>query len=145
MLGTGEGGVCGGCHGGTGDKGGQDAATMRAGIEDLKARLNRSAALIARVRNAGMEVSSEELALAEARTRLTLARTEMHATKVGLVEPVLGEGLTILAAVDAGGERSLTELRYRRRGLAVSLMAILLVVVGLAMKVRQIDRRQAGR
>jgi hypothetical protein len=145
MLGTGEGGVCGSCHSGPGDKGGQDAATMRAGIEALKTRLETSSTLVARIRNAGMEVSDQELALAEARTRLTLARTEMHSSKVALVEPVLREGLTLVTDVDGAAARSLTELRYRRRGLAVSLVAILLVVVGLALKVRQIDRRQAGR
>ena len=143
MLGTNEGAVCSSCHAAS-DKAGQDAAAMRAGIEGLKARLNTSAALVARVRNAGMEVSDQELALAEARTRLTLARTEMHASNVSLLEPVLAEGEKLVDGIDAAGERALTELRFRRRGLAVSLIAILLVVVGLAMKVRQIDRRQAG-
>jgi len=38
----------------------------------------------------------------------------------------------------------LADLAYRRRGLALSLGAILLVVVALALKVRQIDRRHAG-
>jgi hypothetical protein len=39
----------------------------------------------------------------------------------------------------------LAELGYRRAGLAISLAAILMVVVGLALKIRQIDRRQAAR
>jgi hypothetical protein len=145
MLGTGDGGVCASCHSGTDDKGAQAAAHMRAGIDGLKARLDRSSALLADIRNAGMDVTSQELALAEARTRLTLARTEIHAAKVDVVDPVLTEGLKLVDDVDAAGQRSLAELSFRRRGLAVSLVAILLVVVGLMFKVRQIDRRQASR
>jgi predicted CXXCH cytochrome family protein len=145
MLGTDAGAVCASCHSGADDKGAQTAAKIRAGIEGLKTRLNRSAELVARVRNAGMEVSGQELALAEARTRLTLARTEMHASDAALVDPVLAEGLKLVDQIDEAGGRSLAELSFRRRGLAVSLFAILLVVVGLAFKVRQIDRRQASR
>ena len=51
------------------------------GLEQLKAGIEQSGALIARVRNAGIEVSDEELALREAATKLTLARTEMHGVR----------------------------------------------------------------
>ncbi len=142
MLGTGAGSVCGACHSGADDKGAQTASKMHDGIEDLKAHLYRSTDLVARLRNAGMEVGEQELALAEARTRLTLARTEMHAFDAAMVDPVLADGLKQVAQVDAAGEQSLAELRYRRRGLGISLIAILTVVVGLALKIRQIDRRR---
>jgi predicted CXXCH cytochrome family protein len=145
MLGTDTGAVCASCHSEADDKGAQTAAKIRAGIEGLKTRLNRSAELVARIRNAGMEVSAQELAIAEARTRLTLARTEMHASDVALVDSVLAEGLKLADQVDQAGEQSLAELAFRRRGLAVSLVAILLVVVALAFKVRQIERRQESR
>lgn len=144
MLGANEGAVCATCHSGADDKGAQTATSIRSGIERLKGRLGQSAALVAQIRNAGMDVSQQELAMAEARTRLTLARTEMHASNAALVEPVLAEGLKMVDDVDAAGARSLDELRFRRRGLAISLVAILMVVVGLALKVRQIDRRHVG-
>jgi hypothetical protein len=69
----------------------------------------------------------------------------MHASDVAAVAPALADGLKLVDQVDASGERALAELRFRRRGLAVSLVAILVVVVGLALKVRQIDRHQASR
>jgi len=144
MLDTGAGSVCGSCHSGADDKGAQTATAIRNGIEGLKTRLDRSSALVARIRNDGMEVGEQELALAEARTRLTLARTEMHTSDVALVDRVLAEGVKLVQQVDAASEGSLAELRYRRRGLAISLAAILIVVVGLALKIRQIDRRHAG-
>ena len=58
-----------------------------------------------------------------------------------VVDAVLNDGQKIVADVDRNGQKGLAELSYRRRGLALSLGAILLVVVGLALKVRQIDRR----
>ena len=118
---------------------------MRSGIDRLKAGIDRSGALVARIGNAGIEVGAQELALREARSRLTLARTEMHTSDATRVDPVVQEGLKIVADVDAAGARGVAELRFRRQGLAISLAAILLVVVALGLKIRQIDRRHASR
>jgi hypothetical protein len=87
-------------------------------------------------------VSAQELALDEARSRLTLARTELHSANPDAVDHVIDEGMGILKGVDEAGARGVEELQYRRRGLAFSLGAILLLVVALGLKVRQIDRRQ---
>jgi hypothetical protein len=57
------------------------------------------------------------------------------------VAPVVAEGMAALAEVDAAGDKAAAELRFRRRGLAASLGAILLVVVALAVKIRQLERR----
>jgi predicted CXXCH cytochrome family protein len=143
LVGTGDGALCATCHSGAGDKGAAAADRMRGSIDRLKAGLAQSDALLASIKNAGIEVGAEELSIGEARSRLTLARTELHASDAAAVDKVIAEGLTILAAVDQAGQKGLAELRYRRRGLALSLAAILLVVVALALKVRQIDRRHA--
>lgn len=133
--------VCVGCHG-EGDNGFRAAETMRGSLERLKTTAAGAEALIARVKNAGMEVSDQELALAEARTRLTVARTEMHSGDPLSVDRVVEEGVKIVAGVDRAGQAALAELRFRRGGLAVSLGAILLLVVALGLKIREIDRRQ---
>jgi predicted CXXCH cytochrome family protein len=141
MLGAGAGAICATCHSGSDDKGAQAAEGMRSRIEHLKSDIDRSEALVAHVRNAGIEVSDDELALREARTKLTLARTEMHAAAPPLVDAVIADGEKIVAGVDRSSQRGVAELQYRRRGLALSLGAILIVVIGLGLKVRQIDRR----
>ena len=144
MLSTTGHGVCAACHtaGDKNDKGTVAAESMRGDIERLKSGLDQSRALISRLKNAGIEVSDQELALREVGTKLTLARTEMHAFDPRLVAPIIVDGTKIVAGVDRAGQDGVAELRYRRRGLALSLGAILLVVVALALKVRQIDRRQ---
>jgi predicted CXXCH cytochrome family protein len=144
MLGSSGQAICATCHSGADDKGAAAADRMRHAIDRLKTGLDGSSALVARIRNAGIEVSTEELALGEARSRLTVARTEMHAFDPSLVDKVVAEGLTIVTGVDQAGQRGVAELRFRRRGLAVSLGAILLVVIALGLKVRQVDRRHAA-
>jgi predicted CXXCH cytochrome family protein len=141
MLGSTGHAVCATCHSGADDKGAAAADTMHGQFEQLEAGIHRSAALIERVKNAGIEVSDQELALREASTKLTLARTEMHGFLPASVAPIIADGAKIVASVDAAGEKGAAELRFRRRGLAISLGAILLLVVALALKVRQIDRR----
>jgi predicted CXXCH cytochrome family protein len=141
MLGATGHAICATCHSGNDDKGAAGAERMRGGIEHLKASVDRAGALLARIRNAGIEVSDDELALREARTKLTLARTEMHAANPPAVDAVLADGEKIVGEVEKNGQRGQGELSYRRRGLGVSLGAIMLVVVGLALKLRQIDRR----
>jgi predicted CXXCH cytochrome family protein len=140
MIGTSKDALCSTCHSEKDDAGFMAAGRMRASIEGLKAALTSNADLIARARNAGMEVGTEELALNEARTTLVLARTEIHAFNPASLDSVVAEGTKILSGVEQGGNRALSELAYRRRGLFVSLGAILLFVVALALKVRSLGK-----
>jgi len=147
MLGAGGRAICATCHtaGSADDKGAQAAERMRARIDGLKTSIEHSDAVVARFRNAGIEVSDDELALHDARTVLTLARTEIHAADPARVDAVIEGGAAIVARVDKNAEGDARELQFRRRGLALSLGAILIVVVALALKVRQIDRDRANR
>jgi predicted CXXCH cytochrome family protein len=147
MLAVSGHGICATCHDAADktDKGALAAVAMRGDIERLKTGIEQTGSLIARVKNAGIEVSDEQLALREAGTKLTLARTEMHAFAPAQLTPIVADGVALVAAADRAGQRGVGELRFRRRGLFVSLIAILLVVVALGLKVRQIDRRGHGR
>ncbi|MEP7309515.1 MAG: cytochrome c3 family protein [Acidobacteriota bacterium] len=145
MLGSGAHALCASCHSGPDDKGAAAADRMRRGMEGVTRGIVQSGELIARVRNAGIEVSNQELALAEARSRLTLARREIHSSDPAAVDTILAEATTILAGVDRAGQDGVLELRFRRRGLALSLGAIMLLVVALWFKIKQIDRRSHPR
>lgn len=147
MLSAGAHGICQPCHSADdkSDKGAAAAAAMRSDIEGLKSRIEQSGALIARVQNAGIEVSDQQLALREAGTKLTLARTEMHGFEPTTVTPIIAAGTTIVEGVDRAAQSGVSELRFRRRGLFASLAAILIFVIALGLKVRQIDRRDHER
>jgi len=137
LLGTDKAALCVTCHS-DGDNGLKAAASMRGGIEKLKTAIGHSQGLLAAAENAGMEMGDQQLALREAGNQLTLARTEMHAFDAAPVNAVLEAGLAITAKVDADGEAALHEVSYRRTGLAVSLGAILLVVIALRLKIRSL-------
>jgi predicted CXXCH cytochrome family protein len=137
LLGTDKAALCVTCHS-DGDNGLKAAASMRSEIEKLKAAIGHSQDLLAAAENAGMEMGDQQLALREAGNQLTLARTEMHAFDPRPVNDVLQAGLAITAKVDADGEAALHEVSYRRTGLAVSLGAILLVVIALRLKIRSL-------
>ncbi len=143
MLSTAPGAVCATCHEGPDDNGVKGAAAMRRAIERLKIALDGSNAVVSRLGNAGMEVGSQELTLAEARTHLTLARTELHTFDPPKVDAIIEGGLKLVADVDSAGDAATAELAYRRRGLALSLGAILLFVGALALKIRQLEKKDS--
>ena len=140
LLGTGSQALCAMCHNGADDKGASAASAMHGAIDRLKADIDRSSALVSRLKNAGMEMGAQELALSTARSQLTLARTEVHAFDATRVEPIANDGLKIVSDVNTAGDKAVAELRFRRRGLAASLGAILLVVIALGLKIQQIER-----
>jgi predicted CXXCH cytochrome family protein len=141
MIGTSKDTLCWTCHEAADDAGFVAAGRMRTSIENLKGSLAANTDLIARARNAGMEVSDQELALAEVRTKLTQARTEIHTFDPAAVDQVVDEGMKALTEIGRAGDRALADLQYRRRGLFISLIAILLVVVGLGRKIHELNLR----
>jgi hypothetical protein len=58
----------------------------------------------------------------------------------GAYEQKYQEGIEHARAALAGGERALNELRTRRRGLALSLFLVALVMVAIALKIRDLNR-----
>lgn len=139
MLGTAKETVCATCHEDKDDPGFVGATKMRASIDRLTKALGASTALVARVKNDGMEVGDQELALNEARTKLVLARTEVHNFDPTALDAVTSDGTKILAGVDLAGAKALDELAYRRRGLFLSLALILVVVMALVLKIRDLS------
>ena len=68
------------------------------------------------------------------------ARAAVHAFRVEPVELVAEAGLAIGAKAHARELRALEELKFRRRGLAVSVVVVALIA-GLVLKIRQLERR----
>lgn len=141
MLGVEPGAVCAGCHS-TSDKGGQTAAAMRKLIDSLAAEYREAAALLARAERAGMPTGQAQFELNESRTALVKARASIHAFDVGAVSREVEPGVVVARKARARAVRLLEELQFRRRGLAVSVLIILAVVIGLVLKIRQIERGQ---
>jgi hypothetical protein len=85
-----------------------------------------------------MEVSKPIYELNEGKDRLVRARVEVHKFNPAALTPVLEEGDKIAAASEQSGLKALDELAFRRKGLAVSVFIILLMIGLLLLKIRQL-------
>lgn len=91
-----------------------------------------------------MEVSQARLDQDQARDALTKARVTIHSFKKELVEQDIQDGLKIAAKNLEAGRMALAERNYRRKGLGIALIFILLTVLGLYLYVRQLERKTPG-
>jgi predicted CXXCH cytochrome family protein len=139
MLGTAPPAVCVGCHT-PGDSGLAAAAAMRNAIDRLRVAAQSAETDVAALRNAGMQMNAEEVALREARSQLMLARTEVHTFDATPVRKAAADGTATVTRVRTTIDSARAELRFRRWGLGASLGAILLVVLALSLKIREVDR-----
>ena len=89
-----------------------------------------------------MEVSEAQLEQDQARDALTKSRVTIHNFNAARVQQDVDSGLQIAAKTQAAGAAALKERDYRRKGLALSLLAIVAVVIGLRLYVRNIEGRQ---
>ncbi len=143
MVGTAEGSICLDCHT-EGEDAFVAAAAVRGRIEALKAAEARARELVERAGRAGMEVSDAEVALIDANQALVETRNLVHTFAAAPVDEKVKEGLAFARSAEDMGVAALNEIDYRRIGLAISLVFILLMVLGLYLKIRQIERSQEG-
>jgi hypothetical protein len=81
------------------------------------------------------------LRLQEGRETLIKARVAVHNVQVALVNKPVSEGLTIASETYRAGEEAIKERRFRRLGLAFSLLTIVATISGLWLAVRSIESK----
>jgi hypothetical protein len=89
-----------------------------------------------------MEVSKAKFELKGATDALTHARVMIHSSSTAEVEKVAGPGLEVASKGYQSGVDALAERKFRRAGLAVSLVFILFLALLVYLKIRQIESRQ---
>jgi predicted CXXCH cytochrome family protein len=141
MIGTNNGSLCVDCHT-SGDKGFVAAGHMRSQIDELIGSIDKSTEILNRAERAGMEVSRPKFEMKEATDALTHARVLIHSSSPAEVDKVVAPGLAASVKGYQAGLGALAERRFRREGLAVSLVFILMLAALVYLKVRQIERRQ---
>lgn len=138
MLGLGEGAVCARCHTDD-DPGGQSAVAFRAAIDSLRMTTQEARALLLRAEHAGMEVSQALFELNGAEDALIKVRTSVHSFDIDAVNTETEAGLEIATDVRLQGQEALADLRFRRLGLVASVVIIVALIIGLLMKIREIE------
>jgi hypothetical protein len=145
---------CSSCHSsepGTESKGLQTAAALLGRMRELTAVTARAERTLLAARRGGVETRGalgELDGAVDAQIELEVLTHTFSSAEDGPFAQKQKEGLQHARAALAAGERAQDELAWRRTGLAVSSFFILLVLIGLALKIRQISRereRAAGR
>lgn len=142
-LGTGPLGVCMQCHTAR-DAGDQARAKMLAGLTNLDESIKSADGVLNVAESSGMEVSEARLAQDQARDSLTKARVTIHSFQPQLIDQDIQEGLKIAAKDLQAGKDALSERDYRRKGLGVAVIFILITLAGLFLYIRQIESRPTG-
>jgi hypothetical protein len=112
---------------------------MLADLTRLDEAIKSANTVLTTAESSGMEVSESRLEQDQARDQLTKARVTIHSFQTELVEQDIQAGLKIAAKTNAEGRAALVERNRRRMGLGLSLGAILIVLVGLRLYIRQVE------
>jgi hypothetical protein len=139
-VGVGPKSVCITCHA-EGDAGYAAARAIAGDLARLNTFLARADETLDTAERSGMEVSSARLAMAEASEALIKARVNVHTFREAEVEKLTGQGVDIASKSYEAGLAALRERDYRRKGLGVALIAIVLTISGLSLKIREIESR----
>jgi len=138
--------VCVNCHA-PGDKGYEASQAMSADLVKLSASIARAEGVLNVAERAGMEVSGPKVDLADAHEALVKARVNVHTFNDAAVRKQTEAGVEVAAKSYQAGLAALRERDYRRKGLGLALIAIVLAISGLYLKIRQMEseaRNQAA-
>ncbi|MBZ5702477.1 MAG: cytochrome c3 family protein [Acidobacteriia bacterium] len=128
------------CHK-TGDVCDQARAEILGSLMRLDQAIRNADQVLADAEASGMEVSQARLEQDQARDALTKARVSIHRFQVPPVDQDVQAGLKIAAKNLQAGQDALRERGYRRMGLGVALLSILLVLVGLRLYIGKIEQK----
>lgn len=138
MVGAGPGSLCLDCHEGETEVL-ETATAMRQRIDELKAVMASVHEVVSRAEQAGMEVSEARFLLEEADDSLIQSRTIVHSLSIEKLAEIVDRGVSLAREAEATGYAALEEFQFRRKGLALALVFILLLAAGLYLKIREID------
>jgi hypothetical protein len=137
-VGVGEHAVCIQCHS-QGDKGYAAAQQMAGDIAKFKTFYQRADQILGTAERSGMEVSSARVELTSAHGDLIKARVNVHTFNPADVQKLTDAGVGLSQKAYEAGVAALKERDFRRKGLGVALVFIVLAISGLYLKIRQIE------
>jgi len=140
MLGTGEESVCIQCHEAD-SKPYQIASQMKQALDEFVSKFEDAQSLLERAEGRGVEVSESKFRLQEANTALILIRNLTHSLSMEEIEEKISEGEKIVSEVKTSGEAALSEAIFRRKGLVIATIFLILLAIALFLKIRQMSKK----
>lgn len=132
---------CGLCHEDKNGPGLTAAADFLQGMRELTALTARAERIVLAARRGGVETRGALLEIDRAVDAQIELQVLVHAFSIapeGAFAKKRSEGLDHARSALSAGQRALEEMSSRRTGLVVSLVLILFVLLGLALKIRQV-------
>jgi predicted CXXCH cytochrome family protein len=136
-IGLEEKALCATCHDET-IPGAAVIKSVRKGFDDVLSQMAAAEDVLDRAETAGMLVEDGRLALHTASEAHVRMRVLVHTFAAPPFDEVLKEGLTAAGQAKAVGDGAMSELQYRRRGLAVATLVILGFLATLYVKIRRL-------
>ncbi len=141
MVGKAAPAVCIDCHQPDSDEL-KKAGAIRADLDRLREKFGDATEILTRAERAGMEVSQAKFDLRGATDDLLKARVSVHLVNPAAVKTLTDQGEKTATAQHAKGVQALEELAFRHRGLWIAVGIILVTIVGLVLKIQEIDQRR---
>ncbi len=138
MIGADDGSVCMQCHD-SGSSGSETAAEIRRLLDGFDEGYHNAEDLIHEAESKGVEVSDARFMLQDANTILVTVKNLIHGLDRGEIAAAVEDGENKLGEVQAAGERALKEARFRRQGLAVTTLFLILLAAAIALKVKRMN------
>jgi hypothetical protein len=138
-VGTGPKAICVTCHV-KGDNGYKTAEEISAGLDKLKSTYHEAGTVLNTAEKSGMEVSSARVSMTNAHSDLIKARVAVHSFNAADVLKITKQGVETSRKAYQAGVSALKERDYRRKGLAIALIAIVIAISGLYLKIRRMER-----
>ncbi len=138
MLGVGPGSTCTGCHV-EGEEGYRAADEMARSLKTLRTRLEEATRILEDAERAGVEVGPDHTELQKAQNHLVESRVLVHGFDLARFLEASEAGIAVADEGVAAGHRAFAELRFRRVGLAASLVVILGVIIALGLTIRRLE------
>jgi hypothetical protein len=139
-IGTSAEATCVNCHS-QGEPAYDTATAMHQLLTGLAGDITNAEQVLQRATRAGMDVSKARFELSEGHGALTNARVLVHSFSRAALEESTAKGVLIARKARQAAQMALEELQFRRKGLAVSLLIIVVAIFSVYKKIRQIEQR----
>ena len=142
MVGTQKSAVCMDCHTAkVDDKGYLVAGEMKKLIDSLKTEDSETKIILDEAIQKGMDVSDASYSLKDVRQTLIQTRTTIHAFDLEIFKEKIDPGFEIVNKAKVSGNEAVDEYYYRRIGLGFSTIVVTLLVIGLYIKLRKVEKK----
>jgi hypothetical protein len=117
---------------------------MARALDSLALATEHSRRTLEEAEDLGMEVSQALFALQDVNNVQTRARSAIHTFHAGPVLEEVTAGLEIARRAEDRGLEALAEHRFRRVGLGMFSGIVMLLIVGLLSKIRELEAIEGG-